>query len=83
MRLRIQRERDRRVSEHLGDELDMHALREQQRRRVPDVVKADLWQIGAPERRLERRRLVAQIKRCAEMVAEREAANLRLIVLRR
>jgi hypothetical protein len=46
----IQRDRDGGVPEHLGDDLRVYALRQQQRGAgVPEVVEADLRQPGPPK----------------------------------
>jgi hypothetical protein len=50
----VQRDRDARVPEHLGDDLRVHALGQQQGGAgVPEVVEAYVGQPGTPQERLE------------------------------
>ena len=71
--VRVKRQRDRRMAEHLGDKFDMHTRRQKQSCRcVPHVVEADSRQTGRLDRLLEDRRLVLGIERRSERAAEDE-----------
>ncbi len=50
VRIRVEGDADRRVTQHLTDDLGMHASKEKERcAGVPQVMEADLWQISSPE----------------------------------
>jgi hypothetical protein len=54
VRIRVEGDADRRVAQHLADDLGMHASKEKERcAGVPQVVEADLRHISSPECSLE------------------------------
>lgn len=73
MAVRVEREGDRRVPEHLTDELDVDTAREEHRRRaVAHVMEANHRESDLRRRHLEGRRLIARVERGADGIAEHE-----------
>jgi len=71
--VRIERQRDRGVSQHLRDDLGLQPLREQEGcRHVPTVMEPYFWQSRVTQQALEDPCLLSRIERLTDIIGKYE-----------